>query len=77
MSILTNMCITYIISIYYSDRGDNMDENIDKKFSDFLDSEKADKIYDKFQTSLKQAFIEGYKAGQKITVQIVYIKIKK
>ena len=57
--------------------GATMDENIDKKFSDFLDSKKADKIYDKFQTSLKQAFIEGYKAGQKIIVQIVYIKIKK
>ena len=54
-----------------------MDEYLEKAFSDFLETREADKIFDSFQTAVKQAFIEGYKSGQKIDVKIVYIKIKK
>ena len=54
-----------------------MNEYLEKAFSDFLETQEADKIFDSFQTAIKQAFVEGFMAGQKIDVKIVYIKIKK
>ena len=51
-----------------------MDKQQEKEFSDFLDSQKSDKIFNTFQDIIRLAFFEGYQKGRKKgQLQIIYI----
>lgn len=52
--------------------------NPEQAFSDFLDKNNTDEIFDNFQDLIRIAFFEGYKMGEKNSgVQVIYIINKK
>lgn len=55
-----------------------MDKLLEKSFSEFLDSHRADHIFDRFQDMIRTAYMEGYNKGrQEPSVHIVYVADKK
>lgn len=54
-----------------------MDMKQEQAFGDFLESKRADALFEGFQDLIRTAFIEGYKTGQQNPhIQVVYISGK-
>ena len=55
-------------------RGDFMDKQQEEAFSNYLESQNSDKIFDTFQDIIRSAFLEGYRKGKKNgNLKIIYI----
>lgn len=55
-----------------------MNNQSEQAFSNFLDSYKADNIFEDFQDLIRAAYLEGFKMGEKNSaIQITYIIDKK
>ena len=55
-----------------------MDKLLEKSFSEFLETQRADRIFDEFQDMIRAAYLDGYRRGQQdAQVHIVYVASKK